>query len=306
MSLITKTLASSLFPSDLTNRYYEEEASANQESLRNTESNLFSGSTLLSAALIGSRILKQIDVLPVSNEKLKVIQQVGFFTSAALLIGGCVARSRLNHLNAGPPLNDSTCLTPAQIAEFITRAKAVQPIKLLSSESADSLENLISLLEEADPKGELAYFPPEKRKEIVKAARELEAIEDRKRTKEDIQRLRKSLPKKKVKLFSLEEAPVGADQILTKVKPPTKDAQIGFLALTLGEIMKQLEAEDEKTWVDIGRQAHAFIKGLGIHLLPKLDVSAIVLRKPTTGKSLNRSATTLHLHKDSLKEKKIE
>jgi hypothetical protein len=298
MSIITKTSANSLFPFDSGNKYYEEDASSNKEALLNAESKLSAAATCISTGVIGARILKQIDRLPISKAGLNIISTVGLITSASLLIGGySITRLKLADLERGPPVNESTSLTKEQIVEFISRAKAVQTIKLLSEESIAHLTNLVALLEEADPKAEWVYFLPEERVKIVEAARELEGIEKRAKTKEEIQRFRMKLTPKEIKPFSVQEFDIGPGAIIRWNQPLKGDVVINHLAYELESQIAQLEAEDEKA--DIGPFAYSQLEKLCIRLLPKVSIGEIQQIGEKVG-GLRRSTSKMNLSKLNL------
>lgn len=282
MTIITKTSSNSLFPAN------------NREEILNAESKCILTSMAISTGLIGARILKQMDKLPISDASLNVVNTLGLITSAAILFGGTL----INRSILPAATDASTSLSKEQIVEFISRAKAAQTIKLLSEKSTNHLNKLTSLLEDADPKDELVYFPSDDRQAIVDAVRELEALEKRAKTKEEIQKLQENLGSFRkrftIKHFENGEDPnVGPSGIIkwNKERRP-RDIETNYLADKLKEKQKQINNPDDKA--DIGSEVNSILERRGVQLLPQVEHLRPVKIGSKVG-GLRRSPTFNHL-----------
>lgn len=283
MTIITKTSSNSLFPGN------------NREEILNTESKCILTSMIISTGLIGARILKQMDKLPISDASLNVVNTVGLITSTAILLGGTlITRSQLP-----PAIDASNTLTKGQIVEFISRAKTAKTVKLLSEGSANHLNKLLSLLEEADPKDELVYFPTEDRHAIVDAVRELEGVEKRAKTKEEIQGLRQKLGPFE-KRFTVEEFEdgenlnVGPSGIIKRNKNRRpRDVETNDCADKLKASEEQLKGLGDKA--DIGPEVNSVLEKRGIHFLVQGEQRKVVRVGSKVG-GLRRSPTSDNLH----------
>lgn len=300
MSIIIKTTSNELFPFDSGNKYYEEVVSANKEALLSAETKLSVASSVISTGLIGARVLKQFDKLPISNQGLNVLSTVGLIASAALLIGGySITRAQLSNLDVTPQINASTSLTQEQIAELVSRAKDAQTIKLFSQDSSRHLTYLISVLELADAASQV-YFPPEERRKIVAAVKELEGIEKRAKTKEEIQRLKQKLAVH-TRRFIVDEHEngenpnVGPSAIIKwDKKRKEKDVKFSYCADLLEKIDSQLKENEEKA--DIGPWAYdllgvpvrLILPQLRVHSVPQIGAKSGGLRRSPTFNNLDQ------------------
>lgn len=260
---------SAIFPYNPNNDYYEKDVKASSSAINSRETTICALASLIPAGLIGSQILKNLNLLDIAGEKLSTITTLGSVATVAILLGGlCVTRFQLARLNFGPPLDPSNSLTRAQVQQILTSAKIKTP--------------LISHLEQLnlDTGYARAYLTPAQREDIqlhtmtkgeiigileraksIKSQREKEwkLIWEKEVSESEADKITSRALGKTLRRFSIEEIASGHASIKF-IKYPPKLAQIDHLICALEKAIKGLDKEPDAAIAYIGDEARFLLQ----------------------------------------------
>lgn len=270
-----------LFPNNPNNDYYEKDAEASRSAICSVETKICSLSAIIPAILIGSQILKKLNLLDLSSERLSTITTLGTVATVAILLGGlCITRFQLTQLSLGPPLDPSNSLTRAQVQQFLTIAKI--------KDNPPQITHLISHLEEVnrDTGYSRTYITPTQREDfkqieyvmtkkgiidilerakIIKSQREnewnliwkKEADESKKKSRPSFSSLGR---------FSIEETDSG-EATIKFIKYPLNLVKIDHLICLLEKAIKGFD--EDAAIVDVGDDARFLLQILKLEPIQK-------------------------------------
>ncbi|MBS0629290.1 MAG: hypothetical protein JSS30_03590 [Verrucomicrobia bacterium] len=173
--------ASTLFPVDPTNRFYEQDKRVNQARFRTCERWMGRALKALPVIVGGAAILQTADVKSVWIDAINRHWLVGSLTTTALIAAGFFyTRYNLVSLSSGPKLNESNALPKVTARQFLKRIEAVEQAKLLEKTDRDTLKEAKECLNgyisrREDP----IYLPPSERATVKPLLEKFEALETR-------------------------------------------------------------------------------------------------------------------------------